>query len=232
MNKLFLIVFTNMLFQFIISCAVSESPFNYAGVPYTDKIYTKGIQTIPGKIQCEYYDLGGEGIAFHDSDSINSGSGNLNPLNGSAFNEFRMNESVDISYTKSGGVDDNPFNLVKPEMNKLYVGWTEPGEWLNYTVDVQQAGEYQIGLMYTSNRGGRIALAVNGKDITGPSEIFSTYNSADSIAWRQWHHWNYQQKLAKVELKKGQQILTLKTVSEGMMNYDYLNFELIDNSKN
>jgi len=35
------------------------------------------LQTIPGKLQCEYYDFGGEGIAYHDSDTINSGSGKI-----------------------------------------------------------------------------------------------------------------------------------------------------------
>ncbi len=34
-------------------------------------------QIIPGRIQCEWYDSGGEGIAYHDKDSINHGSGHL-----------------------------------------------------------------------------------------------------------------------------------------------------------
>jgi hypothetical protein len=84
-------------------------------------------QPIPGKIECEYYDLGGEGIAYHDSDSINNGSGKLNPANGSYLNEFRMNEGVDISYTKSHDIDNNPYSKVFPKMDQLYVGWTKPG---------------------------------------------------------------------------------------------------------
>jgi hypothetical protein len=74
-------------------------------------------QPIPGKIECEYYDLGGEGIAYHDSDSINNGSGKLNPANGSYLNEFRMNEGVDISYTKSHDIDNNPYSKVFPKMD-------------------------------------------------------------------------------------------------------------------
>ncbi len=28
-----------------------------------------GAQKIPGKVECAYYDRGGEGVAYHDSDS-------------------------------------------------------------------------------------------------------------------------------------------------------------------
>ena len=77
-----------------------------------DIAWNSTVQKIPGKVQCEFYDLGGEGQAYHDSDSINNGSGKLNPANGSFLNEFRMNEGVDISYTKSNLIDNNPFNIV------------------------------------------------------------------------------------------------------------------------
>src|SRR5882724_8226096 len=84
--------------------------------------WNKKMQTIPGKIECEFYDRGGEGIAYHDSDSINNGSGKLNPINGDPLNEFRMGEGVDISYTKANGIDNNPYNKTEPALNQLYVG--------------------------------------------------------------------------------------------------------------
>ena len=78
-----------------------------------------------------YYDRGGEGVAYHDSDGKNSGSGGLNPADGTYLNEFRMHEAVDTSYTKyHDRIDDNPFEKVHPPEGLLYVGWTEPGEWL------------------------------------------------------------------------------------------------------
>ena len=184
-------------------------------------------QKIPGRIQCEFYDLGGEGVAYHDADAVNNGSGKLNPADGSYLHEFRMREGVDISFTKSGGVDDNPYNTVKPELGSLYVGWTEPGEWMNYTVDVQKDGNYKMGIRYTSNRGGAISLSINGIDVTGPLPIRSTFVAADTVAWRQWHHWNHQDSLALIPLKKGIQVLTLHTISEGNMNYDYLDFAFV-----
>ena len=85
---------------------------NYISKSYHGEAWKK--QTIPGKIECEWYDKGGESVAYHDSDAINNGSGKLNPANGSFLNEFRMKEGVDISYTKPGGIDDNSYSNVSP----------------------------------------------------------------------------------------------------------------------
>jgi hypothetical protein len=37
---------------------------------------------------------------------------------------------------KPDPIDDNPFDKIVPPADLLYVGWTEPGEWFNVTVDV------------------------------------------------------------------------------------------------
>jgi hypothetical protein len=204
---------------------------DYKGTPYSDKIYIGKTQTIPGKLQCEYYDFGGEGIAYHDSDTINSGSGRLNTADGSYLNEFRMKESVDISFTKfrDPAIDNNNYNLVEPAKDQFYVGWTAPGEWTKYTVKVAEAGNYQIGIMYTSYKTGEISLSVNDMDATGSIVIPTTFVEADSITWRQWHHWNYIDSIAQIVLKKGLQTITIHTVEVGQMNYDYINFKKLSN---
>ena len=195
--------------------------------PFKDSVYPGGPQTIPGRIRCAYYDFGGEGVAYHDTDPVNHGSGELNPANGSYLNEFRMNEGVDTSYTKGDGVDDSPYNFVEPELGQLYVGWTEPGEWIKYTVMVKQTGLYAVSLFYTSNRGGEIAISVNDRDVTGPIQVQSTYRPDDPVAWRQWHHWNRMNNLARIKLEQVMQVLTLHTLSNGNMNYAYLDFEFL-----
>jgi hypothetical protein len=87
----------------------------YKGMPYQDNKYAGGVQKIPGRVMCAYYDRGGEGVAYHDSDAKNSGSGGLNPADGTYLNEFRMHEGVDTSYTKyHNQIDDNPFEKVHP----------------------------------------------------------------------------------------------------------------------
>lgn len=71
--------------------------------------------TIPGVIEAEYFDNGGESSAYHDVSSGNAGG------------IFRLNENVDIY-----AADDS--NVVTSEV----------GEYLKYTVDVKSVGNYRI----------------------------------------------------------------------------------------
>jgi hypothetical protein len=214
--KTFLIAF---LLITLISCTPIYKTMN-AGKPWQNKI-----QEIPGRIECEFYNEGGEGIAYHDSDSINNGSGKLNPANGTFLNEFRIKEGVDISYTKSGNIDNNPYNKVPRDMNKLYVGWTKPGEWINYTVKIKESRNYQIGLMYTANGDGTISLDLDGKEIAENLRVTSTHDERDTVKWRQWHHWNKADSLSIVKLRKGLHTLRLRVIANGNMNFDYLEFK-------
>ena len=226
--------FYSKKFQYYVMIVVlmimSSCRDEYSGKTYHDSRYAGGAQKIPGRLECEYYDLGGEGVAFHDSDSINSGSGKLNPADGNYLNEFRINEAVDISYTKyrDAMIDNSPYNFVAQEQDKLYVGWTAPGEWVKYTIDVTEAGKFKLGLMYTANQNGKISISLNDMDITGPIDIPSTFAAEDTVAWRQWHHWNYLDNIAEIELKKGVQQITLHTIAIGQMNYEHLDFERIE----
>jgi hypothetical protein len=69
----------------------------YRGLPYHDTHYQGGPQK-PGRVLCAYYGLGGEGVAYHGTDPKNHGSGELNPVDGTYLNEFRIHEGVDIGY--------------------------------------------------------------------------------------------------------------------------------------
>ncbi|HWR99430.1 MAG TPA: hypothetical protein VN249_02385, partial [Prolixibacteraceae bacterium] len=192
MQNMFRLLFIILIFNGLQSFS-KEKPRRMA--------WNNQLQQIPGKIECELYDLGGEGVAYHDSDPVNNGSGKLNPANGTFLNEFRMKEGVDISYTKSNQTDNSEFNLVEPLMEQLYVGWTVPGEWINYTVTVSETGVYTIGLMYTASGDGGISLDLDGKQLVEELRIPSTRNEKESVAWRQWHHWNRIDTLATVKLE-------------------------------
>jgi hypothetical protein len=149
----------------------------------------------------------------------------LNPADGTYLNEFRINEGVDTSYTKfrrkPDPIDDNPFDKVVPPADLLYVGWTEPGEWFNITVDVTHAGTCAADFLYTSNRGGTISIEVNGKDASGPLQIAATIDPADPLASRQRHVWNLASQLFKVRLNKGKNVLTVHILTGGNMNLAY-----------
>jgi hypothetical protein len=53
-------------------------PADYPGQPFHDAVHQTGAPSIPGIVQCALYDLGGEGVAYHDTDATNNGSGKLN----------------------------------------------------------------------------------------------------------------------------------------------------------
>lgn len=84
---------------------------------------------------------------------------------------------------------------------------------------------YEADLLYTSNRGGTISLDVNGKDATGPIAIASTFDAADPIAWRQWHHWNILPSILRLHLPVGKNVLTVHILSGGNMNLAYFDFK-------
>jgi len=209
--------FSLLFFTIIISGTSSRITKTYRGEAWKK-------QWIPGRIECEWYDHGGEGVAYHDADSINNGSGKLNPANGNFLNEFRMKEAVDISYTKSNNIDNNPYNKVEPVLDQLYVGWTQPGEWINYTVLVKEPGLYRIGLMYTANGDGVISLDIDRKQVANLLKIPTTHDDRDTVAWRQWHHWNKLDSLTAISIPKGKHVLTIHVTEHGNMNFDYLEF--------
>jgi hypothetical protein len=226
----------NVLFLCLTAASVSATTgfsqsflSQYKGVPYHDSRYQTGPLKIPGRVLCAYYDLGGEGVAYHDTDPKNHGSGELNRADGTYLNEFRIHEGVDTSYTKFNRkpdpIDDNPYDKIVPPQDLPYVGWTESGEWFNITVDVASAGTYAADFLYTSNRGGTISIDVNGKEATGPLQVPTTYDPADPVAWRQWHHWNLAPKLFKICLGKGRNVLTVHILTGGNMNLAYFDFK-------
>lgn len=199
----------------------------YPGTPYTDSHHPTGAQTIPGIVQCAYYDRGGEGVAYHDTTPVNLGSGTLNPKDGTYLNQFRMDEAVDTSYTKQHtdvDIDFTPYETVQPPPNQLYIGWTEPGEWFKLTVDVQRAGRYTADLLYTSNRGGSLTVDVDDQP-AGSVAVASTFNAADPVAWRQWHHWNRTPAALTLDLPAGKHVLTIHIATGGQMNLASFDFQ-------
>jgi len=92
------------------------------------------------------YDNGGEGVAYHDSDAVDHGT--------STGSTFRTSEGVDVE-----GTPDFP-------AGGDHVGWTAPGEWQNYTVNVKAAGIYTVTASVAApSAGARFHLAVNGSTV-------------------------------------------------------------------
>ena len=164
-------------------------------------------QTIPGKIEAAFYDLGGEGIAYHDTTPINILSAVLNQQSGHQRPHatryewnFRQDEGVDISFTKDWADLNHP-NLFDIPANQLYIGGTEDGEWCNYTVEVKKAGTYKI-------------IAAYGNDANGQNFTFSLNGQPASechapVVTGSMHKWNKTEVGRITFLEAGKQLLTL-----------------------
>jgi hypothetical protein len=197
--------------------AGGSAPDDYHGRPFQDEQHNTGPQTIPGRLQAALYDLGGEGVAYHDVDSVNHGSGELNhrpehcekdvPL---SVCRFREGEGVDISYVKMLADLNHP-NMVAPEWQQLYIGWTEDGEWTNYTVDVKRSGTYKIVAMY-SNLAQTIQFSLNRQPVADcelPVDAFRNFPLKSYPDWIVWHIWN-KADCGEINFPQtGRQLLTL-----------------------
>ena len=105
----------------------------------------------PVRIEVENFDIGGEGVAYHDTDAGNNGG------------QYRAADAVDIESTTDigGGYD---------------VGWIANGEWLTYTVRVEAPGTYtlRIRVARQSTGSGSARVLFGGMDKTGTLGITST----------------------------------------------------------
>ena len=99
-------------------------------------------QTVPGTIQAEDFDGGGEGVAYHDTDTSNNGG------------QYR-NTAVDIEGTGDTGGGYN-------------VGWSAGGEWLSYTINATVDGTYTLqARVASSGNGGTFHIEFDGVNKTG-----------------------------------------------------------------
>jgi hypothetical protein len=191
------------------ACLCAALPAGYQAKPWQGRA-----QAIPGKVMAAFYDVGGEGAAYHNQDTKNHGSGELN-VGPEEKNNFRKDEGISITYTKAAFDKWLADGSLLP-IDQYYVGWTAPGESINYTVDVKTAGTYRVNMQASSNNiGAEISLAVGGVDKTGPLVIESTGH---------WHTWKMYESLTELTLEQGIQVLTLKFLKEGNMNVMYLDF--------
>ncbi len=205
-----------------------QVPKDYKGKPFKDKYYKKGAQQIPGRVELAYYDLGGEGVAYHDVTPENEGSKLNHEVHdyGSHWRPgvpayiafFRENEGVDISYTKDWADFNHP-NKVDPMVNQLYIGWESDGEWTNYTIQVNKAGKYRIITVY-GNQDNHSELWLNGEKACS---LFLPENTGN------WHYWTQATVGEIVFPKAGKNLLTLK-YNKGS-NLAYLDFLLVEPEK-
>lgn len=149
---------------------------------------------IPGTLQAEYFDKGGEGAAYHDNDPDNQGDAN-----------YRSADGVDI-------VNGN---------NGKAIGYTNTGEWVEYTINVKEAGTYSYEATVssgTTNSGFSINIRKD-KTITKLADVKVPQTGNNS--------WDtYKVVEGTVELEAGEQILRL-IITGSNCNIDKIKFSLV-----
>ena len=145
---------------------------------------------IPGKIEAENYDNGYAGKAYNDLSDGNTCDD---------FNNFYRSDDVDIKELKDGGVA---------------VGHCQKGEWMNYTVNVVEDGDYDVILRAgTGNSdGGKLTLSVGNTSKEISIDKTGSWGTFDEI------------KIGTMKLSKGEQVLKL-AIDKDWIDIDWISFD-------
>ncbi|MFA7492451.1 MAG: carbohydrate-binding protein [Proteiniphilum sp.] len=112
----------------------------------------------PYELLAANFDTGGEGNAFHDDATIRGNT-----------------------YRRDNG--DSGSAQVDIEGDGTNIGYTNEGEWLIYTLEVKDAGSYEVEVNLSANATtGAFHLELDGQDITG--KIIVPNNGS-------WNSWRY-----------------------------------------
>jgi hypothetical protein len=146
-------------------------------------------RAVPGTVQAEDFDEGGPGVGYNDRTAGNNGG------------QYRATD-VDIERTADS-------------IGIYNVGWASATEWLNYTIDVAEAGTYVLTARVASpTTGGTFHVEFDGVDATGPLQVPSTGG------WQVWRD-----VTATVTLQAGVQVMRVvldtngSTSAVGNFNY-------------
>ncbi|MEM8872895.1 MAG: glycosyl hydrolase [Planctomycetota bacterium] len=141
------------------------------------------------RVEAEHFDNGGPGIAYHEPNP------DERPANAG---ETRPEVSVDLGYAGSG----------------VTIGYVEPGEWWEYTLDVPTAGERELFVSYARGaaEASTLRFTVNGRStdiVLGPTGGWLSFTIANGV----------------LPLDAGTNVIRVEAVDVGAINLDY--FELL-----
>ncbi len=191
----------NTLYHKDVVDAKIRQPHTLDTKPFKTHRLTEGQTTV---VQATDYDLGRNEYAYYDKVSAN--------YHGSTGEYTAWNSGW--AY-RNDGVDIEPIADSEEVTNGYNVGWTEDGEWLQYTVEVDVSGAYQVVVRYAGQAAGSIHLEVDGVDISGPVELPAT---GGFQVWKD-------QVIENVALESGTKSIQFH-IDKGGFNFSYLSFFL------
>jgi len=192
-----LLLENNTFYKDVIDAYIRQ-PQDHTSIPYSD-------HTIPGLVYLSDYDLGTNGVAYYDQDVANY---SLSTDQYEAWNKgwSYRNDGVDLQE-----------NSDATNSNGQHISFVEKDEWVNYTLDVQQSGFYNIDLRYaTPQSGGQLKYLINGNDV---SEQITLSNSGG---------WTYftNHSTNNVYIQEGVQTFKIFVLGTTSFNMSSLNFSI------
>ena len=163
--------------------------------PKREPFAKTGPFAIPGILQVEFYDKGGEGAAYHDTEAENRGDAN-----------YRSSDGVDIVNGNGGKA----------------IGYTSTGEWVEYTINVKEAGTYDYKATVssgTTNSGFSINLK-NGNTTTKLADV-----KVPQTGNNDWDTYKTVEGTLSKPLEAGEQIIRL-TITGSNCNIDKIQFSI------
>jgi hypothetical protein len=147
---------------------------------------------VPGQVEAENYDVGGPAIAYNDTSPENLGN---TPT-------YRPGDQVDTGTAESN----------------LAIGYIEPGEWVEYTVNVSQAGTYRADFRVGSGAGGgSLRMEVGTTNLTG------------SVSFGGTGSWTAYTTVGRnVTLAAGQQVIRI-TFESAPFNFNWFSITRVNN---
>jgi len=156
---------------------------------------------IPGTIQAENYDKGGDGVTYHDNDSQNQGDAS-----------FRTSEGVDVVNGNGGKA----------------IGYTNTDEWLEYTVNVAEAGYYTYEAVASSGSTGS-GFRLELSDVDGITKLTDNI-SVPQTASNDWSVYKTLTGRTLIPLKEGDQVIRL-TITGSNCNVDKITLKHVEVDK-
>jgi hypothetical protein len=111
-------------------------PYTYEGMPYYGDPYLVSL-TGETTIEAEDYNLGGEGIAYHDFSGGTSGN------------------QTAVYRTDGIGVQMETHTDAETGEAGINIAWSSAGEWVSYSIQVEDAGNYDFFISLASDNSDR-----------------------------------------------------------------------------
>ena len=167
---------------------------------------------VPGKIEAENFDVPGVGRgagldSYSDADTENHGYEKAKTAGDSTKVGYRKDDAPDVDLYANG--------------SGIVVGYNNTDEWLEYTIDVNTAGDYTL-FAAVSGEGGTVQFSLDDNALT--EELTVSKNNAvpsDSVTDDVYN--DYYKIKTNVTLPAGEHILRM-TVTKQFFDIDYITF--------